>query len=50
MSRGGGEGEEREREFQADARLSMQGPTQGFISQTVRSRPALKSRVGCLTD
>ena len=41
---------EGERESQADSELSVQGPTQGSVSQTVRSGPEWKSRVGHLTD
>ena len=41
---------ERERETQAGSTLSMQSPTQGLISQTTRSWPEPKLRVGHLTD
>ena len=47
----GSEGQrEGERESQAGSTLSAQSPTQGSISQTMRSWPKPKSRVGCLTD
>ena len=38
------------RESQAGSALSVQSPTQGSNSRTVRSRPELKSRVRRLTD
>ena len=41
---------EGERDSQAGSTLSVQSPTPGLISGTVRSRPEPKSRVGCLTD
>ena len=40
----------REREFQASSTQSVQSWMQISNSQTVRSCPKLKSRVGCLTD
>ena len=47
----GGKGREskEERESQADSALSAHSPVWGSISGTLRSRPELKSRVGCLT-
>ena len=40
----------REREFQAGYMLSVQSPTRSSISQTVRSWPEPKPKVGCLMD
>ena len=45
----GEEQRDRERESQAGSTLSAQSP-HGSITGTMRSWPALKSRVGCLSD
>ena len=46
----GGEGRERNRQFQAGSTLSAQSQMLGLHLWTVRSWPELKSRVRCLND
>ena len=50
QSRRGTEEREGERESQAGSVLSVHSPMRGLNPRTVRSRPELKPRVGCLTN